>query len=57
MMADQDNTKPPKLMTLDEAAKRVRCTVADVLSFRDYGSYVVVVTKDGKKLSNEAHKQ
>lgn len=74
-MADQDNIKLTKPMTVDEAAKRVRRTViemvdgkdeagkvprakdvavqaAEVLSFRDYGGYVVVVTKDGKKLTS-----
>jgi DNA-binding LytR/AlgR family response regulator len=77
-MADQDNIKLTKPMTVDEAAKRVRRTViemvdgkdeagkpvkvprakdvavqaAEVLSFKDYGSYVVVVTKDGKKLTS-----
>lgn len=77
-MSDQDNIKLTKPMTVDEAAKRVRRTVvemvdgkdeagkpvkvprakdvavqaAEVLSFRDYGGYVVVVTKDGKKLTS-----
>lgn len=77
-MADQDNIKLTKPMTVDEAAKRVRRTViemvdgkdeagkpvkvprakdvavqaAEVLSFRDYGGYVVVVTKDGQKLTS-----
>lgn len=32
--------------------KRVPVEAAEVLSFRDYGSHVVVVTRDGQKLSS-----
>lgn len=33
-------------------AKDVAVQAAEVLSFKDYGSYVVVVTKDGQKLTS-----
>ncbi len=33
--------------------KQVAVKADEVLSFRDYGDYVVVVTKDGQKLSGE----
>ncbi|MGP3505832.1 hypothetical protein FRC97_19080 [Paracidovorax citrulli] len=32
--------------------KRVAVKADEVLSFRDYGTYVVVVTRDGQKLSS-----
>jgi len=32
-------------------SKQVPVTEAEVLSFKDYGDYVVVVTKDGQKLT------
>ncbi len=32
--------------------KKVAVEAAEVLSFRDYGDYVVVVTRDGQKLSS-----
>nr|WP_315237710.1 hypothetical protein [uncultured Albidiferax sp.] len=32
--------------------KLVPVTVAEVLSFKDYGSHVVVVTTDGQKLTS-----
>lgn len=38
-------TKQPK-------AKRVPVEAGEVLSFRDYGTHVVVVTRDGQKLSS-----
>lgn len=33
-------------------AKEVAVQAAEVLTFRDYGTHVVVVTKDGQKLTN-----
>lgn len=33
--------------------RQVPVKVGEVLSFRDYGSYVVVVTTDGKKLTGD----
>lgn len=35
-----------------QATKHVPVPVADVLSFKDYGTHVVVVTTDGQKLSS-----
>ncbi|UCV00717.1 hypothetical protein [Acidovorax radicis] len=32
--------------------KKVAVEASEVLSFRDYGTYVVVVTKDGQKLTD-----
>lgn len=32
--------------------KKVAVTAAEVLDFKDYGSHVVVVTRDGQKLSS-----
>lgn len=37
-----------------DVTKRVAVEASEVLAFRDYGSHVVVVTKDGKKLSSAA---
>lgn len=34
------------------ATKHVPVTAAEVLSFKDYGTHVVVVTTDGQKLSS-----
>lgn len=33
-------------------AKKVAVEAAEVLTFRDYGTHLVVVTKDGQKLSS-----
>lgn len=33
-------------------SKEVAVAAAEVLAFRDYGTHVVVVTKDGQKLSS-----
>ncbi|WP_448252914.1 hypothetical protein [Ottowia oryzae] len=33
-------------------SKEVAVAAAEVLAFRDYGTHVVVVTKDGRKLSS-----
>ena len=33
--------------------KRVAVKADEVLAFRDYGTYVVVVTKDGQKFSSD----
>lgn len=43
--ADGKAVKVPK-------PKEVPVAASEVLSFRDYGSHVVVVTKDGQKLSD-----
>lgn len=37
-----------------ETVKEVSVTASEVLSFRDYGTHVVVVTKDGQKLTDRA---
>lgn len=34
-----------------QATKQVAVTAAEVLSFKDYGTHVVVVTTDGQKLT------
>lgn len=41
------NGKPAKVAQ----AKKIPVTEDEVLSFKDYGSYVVVVTIDGQKLT------
>lgn len=38
--------------TKDAKTKRVAVEAEEVLSFRDYGTHVVVVTTDGQKLSS-----
>lgn len=38
--------------TFKEYDKRVDIGADEVLSFKDYGTHVVVVTKDGQKLSS-----
>jgi hypothetical protein len=35
-----------------EVIKQVPVTAAEVLTFKDYGTHVVVVTKDGQKFSS-----
>lgn len=35
-----------------QVTKKVSVSAAEVLSFKDYGGHVVVVTKDGQKLSS-----
>lgn len=58
-MPDDKTKTPPEAnskareLTAADAAKRVKCAVADVLAFRDYGTHVVVVTMDGRKLSSQ----
>ena len=44
---DKDG-KPIKV----EKTEQVAITADEVLSFRDYGTHVVVVTKDGQKLTS-----
>ncbi len=41
----KDGAKVPR-------AKKVAVEASEVLSFRDYGTYVVVVTTDGQKLTD-----
>ena len=41
----KDGAKVPR-------AKKVAVEASEVLSFRDYGTHVVVVTKDGQKLTS-----
>ncbi|CAN7564962.1 hypothetical protein [Acidovorax sp. LjRoot117] len=41
----KDGAKVPRL-------KKVAVETSEVLSFRDYGKHVVVVTKDGQKLTD-----
>lgn len=60
MSDEKTNTNPApaqagkaKPMTAAEAAKRVKCDAADVLDWRDYGTHVVVVTRDGQKLTSQ----
>ena len=45
-----EDGKPVKI----EKTKRMPVSEGEVLSFKDYGSHVVVVTTDGQKLSSEA---
>lgn len=55
-MADPKTPETPKAdakaMTAAQAAKAVGVDAKDVMAFRDYGTHVVVVTIDGRKLSN-----
>ena len=51
-MADPKTPDAGKALTLAEAAKLFKLKADQVLAFRDYGTHVVVVTVDGKKLSN-----
>lgn len=37
-----------------ETTKEVAVAASEVMSFRDYGTHVVVVTKDGQKLTDKA---
>ena len=41
-------------LQFDETVREVSIAASEVLDFKDYGSHVVVVTKDGKKFSNKA---
>ena len=43
-----DDDKPAKV----PRAKKVSVDASEVLSFRDYGTHVVVVTTDGQKLTD-----
>ena len=43
-----DDDKPAKV----PRAKKVSVDASEVLSFRDYGTHVVVVTKNGQKLTD-----
>lgn len=43
-----DDDKPAKV----PRTKKVSVDASEVLSFRDYGTHVVVVTKDGQKLTD-----
>ncbi|MBS0414352.1 MAG: hypothetical protein JSR68_08265 [Proteobacteria bacterium] len=49
-----DAPKTDKALSAAQAAKRVGVRAELVLDFRDYGSHVVVVTRDGRKLSDMA---
>jgi prolyl-tRNA editing enzyme YbaK/EbsC (Cys-tRNA(Pro) deacylase) len=52
-MADQPKTdKSTAELTVAQAAKRVGIPPAEVFSFRDYGTHVVVVTVEGRKLDS-----
>ncbi len=44
---DKDGTA-----VFDETVRQVPIAAAEMLSFKDYGSHVVVVTKDGQKFSS-----
>ncbi|MBW8034215.1 MAG: hypothetical protein FVQ79_00680 [Planctomycetes bacterium] len=49
-----DEKGKPKLDKNDEAmTKMVDIRESEVLDYKDYGDYVVVVTKDGQKFSNK----
>jgi DNA-binding LytR/AlgR family response regulator len=48
----QEPSKESKL-TVAQAAALVKVKTAEVLSFRDYGDYVVVVTTAGQKLRGD----
>lgn len=41
-------------LRFEETTREVALSPKDILSFKDYGSHVVVVTTDGKKFSNQA---
>lgn len=43
---------PGGKVTKEAKSKRVPVETGEVLSFRDYGTHVVVVTRDGQKLSS-----
>ena len=45
LVEGKDGAKVPR-------AKKVAVEASEVLSFRDYGTHVVVVTKDGQKLTD-----
>lgn len=47
-----DDAKPTKALNAADAAKRVKVGASEVLAFRDYGTHVVVVTRDGRKLNS-----
>lgn len=47
-----DAAKAEKPLTAAGAAKRVKVGADEVLDFRDYGTHVVVVTRDGRKLNS-----
>jgi hypothetical protein len=38
----------------EEVTREVTIGASEVLAFKDYGTHVVVVTKDGKKFSSAA---
>lgn len=44
-----EDGKPAKV----QRSKEVGVDAAEVLSFKDYGTHVVVVTRDGQKLTGE----
>ena len=46
LVEGKDGDKVPR-------AKKVAVEAPEVLSFRDYGTHVVVVTTDGQKLSSQ----
>jgi hypothetical protein len=39
-------------LVFEETTRTVSIAASEVLSFKDYGSHVVVVTRDGKKFSS-----
>lgn len=47
----EDGTKDGQAVKI-EKTKNVVVDASEVLAFADYGSHVVVVTKDGQKLSS-----
>jgi hypothetical protein len=49
-MAEKDPAESS--LTKEQAAKKVGIKPADVFDFRDYGTHVVVVTVDGRKLDS-----
>ena len=46
LVEGKDGDKVPR-------AKKVAVEASEVLSFRDYGTHVVVITTDGQKLSSQ----
>lgn len=40
------------VLQFEETTREVSIAASEVLSFKDYGSHVVVVTRDGKKFSS-----
>ena len=51
-MADKPNPDKTAPLSPTQAAKRVGIPLAELYSYRDYGTHVVVVTVQGQKLDS-----